>query len=345
MNQSVLAPASPASGLGHGDDRPSLLITIDTEGDNLWARPETVTTENSLFLPRFQQLCESWGFKPTYLVDYDMARSEPFVEFGKDALRRKEAEIGMHNHAWNTPPLGQLTDDDNTHHPYLIEYPESTLRDKVGFMTELLGETFGVAVRSHRAGRWAFNAVYAKALIANGYWVDCSVTPHVSWEAYKGDPNGSGGSDYRRFPQRPYFLDADDVSRPGHSDLLEIPMTIMPCRFRLVNRIRERCTERSMLRRGLDRLFPPVTWFRAKTDNLDRMLAVLSWATSQKHDYVEFMLHSSELMPGGSPSFPGDAEIEKLYENLDVLFAAAATGFRGATLSEYYKELCASGGR
>jgi len=338
MSHSDPDRSSAASGLGQGDDPPSFLITIDTEGDNLWARPDVVTTENSRFLPRFQKLCESWGFKPTYLVDYDMARSDPFVEFGKDVLRRKEAEIGMHNHAWNTPPLGQLTDDDNAHHPYLIEYPKSALRDKVALMTELLGESFGVAIRSHRAGRWAFNGVYARALIANGYRVDCSVTPHISWQAYKGDPNGNGGSDYREFPERPYFLDPEDVSRSGQSSLLEVPMTIMSCPFKLVNRIRERSGERSMRRRVLDRFFPPITWFRPKTDNLDRMLAVLSWAARQKHDYVEFMLHSSELMPGGSPSFPGEAEIEKLYENLNVLFETAAASFRGATLSEYYEE-------
>ena len=236
-----------------------------------------------------------------------------------------------------SPPNAQLTDDDDAHHPYLIEYPESTLRDKVALMTELLGETFGVAMRSHRAGRWAFNAVYAKSLIANGYWVDCSVTPHISWQAYKGAPNGTGGSDYRSFPRQAYFLDADDVLRPGQSDLLEIPMTIMPCPFKTINHIRERFSKPSMLRRGLNRFFPPITWFRPKTDNLDRMLTVLSWAIRRKHDYIEFMLHSSELMPGGSPSFPGKAEIEKLYENLEVLFEIAAPRFRRATLSEYYK--------
>lgn len=38
-----------------------------------------------------------------------------------------------------------------------------------------------------------------------------------------------------------------------------------------------------------------------------------------------FMLHSSEMMPGGSPSFPDEKSIEELYEcieklSLDVLF-------------------------
>jgi hypothetical protein len=61
----------------------------------------------------------------------------------------------------------------------------------------------------------------------------------------------------------------------------------------------------------------------------------MEWVGREPLDYVEFMLHSSELMPGGSPSFPGEAEIERLYENLETLFEAASGKFVGATLSEY----------
>ena len=52
---------------------PSFLITIDTEGDNLWARRKVITTKNSLFLHRFQARCESFGLGPTYLTNYEMA--------------------------------------------------------------------------------------------------------------------------------------------------------------------------------------------------------------------------------------------------------------------------------
>jgi hypothetical protein len=33
------------------------IITIDTEGDNLWACPRHITTRNAAYLPRFQSLC------------------------------------------------------------------------------------------------------------------------------------------------------------------------------------------------------------------------------------------------------------------------------------------------
>ena len=58
--------------------RPAFLITIDTEGDNLWSRPRTMTTRNAEYLPRFQELCETYGLKPTYLTNWEMTNSPAF---------------------------------------------------------------------------------------------------------------------------------------------------------------------------------------------------------------------------------------------------------------------------
>jgi len=51
--------------------------------------------------------------------------------------------------------------------------------------------------------------------------------------------------------------------------------------------------------------------------------------------YIQFMLHSSELMAGGSPSFPDSRSIDRLYEHLEQIFAEAQADYRGATLSEF----------
>ena len=69
--------------------RPFFLITIDTEGDDLWSHPRNITTKNARYLPRFQKLCESYGFKPTYLVNYEMANSTFFKEFGSEIIKNQ----------------------------------------------------------------------------------------------------------------------------------------------------------------------------------------------------------------------------------------------------------------
>ncbi len=331
---------SPEASVGVADapqkaGRPLFLITIDTEGDNLWSGPEKLTTRNAEFLPRFQTLCEAYGLKPTYLTNYEMAKSEAFVEFGREVIRRDTGEIGMHLHAWDMPSSHQLTDDDRAHHPYLIEYPRPAIEQMVTLMTDLLEETFGVKMLSHRAGRWSFDEVYAQVLIEHGYGVDCSVTPHVSWARHIGAPGGNGGTDYREFPECAYFMDLHDISRPGDSGLLEVPMTIRPRTNRAVKRLCRGLAETALLERVCNRLWPRVTWLRPNGENRKAMLKILPWAIREGRDYVEFMLHSSELMPGGSPTFQSDEDIEALYADMEPLFAAACEKFQGATLAEY----------
>ena len=101
-----------------GDDgsrpaRPSFLITIDTEGDNLRSKPAEVTTRNARFLPRFQRLCDRFGFKPTYLTNWEMANCPAFSEFAADVLARGAGEDGMHLHAWDSLPCMPLTGEDS----------------------------------------------------------------------------------------------------------------------------------------------------------------------------------------------------------------------------------------
>ena len=321
--------------------RPSFLIAIDTEGDNIWAAPRDITTKNAAFLPRLQSLCEAYSLKPTYLTNYEMVCSPVFQEFARDVLTRRTAEIGMHLHAWNSPPIQPLTQDDYRYQPFLIEYPEQVIRDKVTFQTQLLEDTFGVKMISHRAGRWGMNEVYARILVEQGYLVDCSVTPHVSWRRVTGDPAQNGGPDFSSFPEEAYRVDLRDISRPGKSPLLEVPMTIMPARGP-TRKIGERMTHGTIPSRIWNRLFPPRQWLQPNGRNLSAMLRILERALRERRRYVEFTLHSSEFMPGGSPTFQTPESIEALYRDLEQLFARASTSFAGATLSEFERSFSAA---
>jgi hypothetical protein len=67
------------------------------------------------------------------------------------------------------------------------------------------------------------------------------------------------------------------------------------------------------------------------------MLGLVKSAVKQRRDYIEFMLHSSEFMPGGSPTFPSAGHIERLYGEMESLFETASRYFKGYTLAEYYQ--------
>ncbi|WMQ74059.1 MAG: hypothetical protein GPOALKHO_001077 [Sodalis sp.] len=311
---------------------PAFIITIDTEGDNLWQNHGHITTENAHFLPYFQTLCEKYRFKPVYLTNYEMAMDDAFVDFARDAIARGNAEIGMHLHAWNSPPAHELTGNDGCHKPYLIEYPEAVMREKILFMTQLLEETFQTKILSHRAGRWAFDERYAAVLLELGYQVDCSVTPRVDWHRSPGAPSGVGGSNYHRFPDRAYFIDPEDISRPGSSRLLEVPVTTAYKHAPWVNAVSQVYDRLRGKRRN-----PSVQWLRPAGGNAAQMCKVVAQSLAAGSDHVEFMLHSSEFMPGGSPTFKDETAIERLYHDLEVLFDELQNRVIGMTLAQYYQ--------
>jgi len=314
---------------------PAFLVTIDTEGDDLWGRPRTITTRNARHVQRFQRLCESFGLRPTWLTNFEMARCPEFLAFGRDVVRRGTGEIGMHLHAWNSPPLQPLTPDDMTAQPFLTEYPQEVVDAKIGYMARLLRDRFECEIVSHRGGRWAFDATCAQALVRHGIRVDCSVTPDVRWvRTPTGDEKRSDAAvvDYRGFPTRPYVVDLNQPQRPGRSSLLEVPMTVVPSSL---YRWLPQAYAVPLVRRWSWAWQPTHHWLYPDGRNLPAMLGMVRQAVAERWPHLEMVLHSSELMPGGSPSFPDGPSIEALYRDLRVLFRSVAGHFRGMTLGDF----------
>ena len=79
-----------------------------------------------------------------------------------------------------------------------------------------------------------------------------------------------------------------------------------------------------------------VLWLRPNGKNLDDLLYLLHVISKDKYaKYIMFMLHSSELMPGGSPTFDNEEKIEKLYCDLEILFKEASRYFIGETIGGF----------
>lgn len=329
---STTAPRDGA--LSSESERPVFLITIDTEGDDIWSAPREITTNNSRFLPRFQQLCEKYNQRPTWLTNWEMVECPVFREFAHDVLQRGAGEIGMHLHAWNNPPNVPLTKDDFGALPYLTQFSEWTMRQKIRAVTDRLEETFGVKMLSHRAGRWAFNSTYARLLIEHGYVVDCSVAPGTHW-THETIP---GEIDFRGFPVTEYFVNPDDISQQSvFSPLLEVPMTVLPIEKNTAADVASRMLSvHSFGRRVSGRLFPEHRWLRPNGRNSGELIDTMAAAIDEGRSYVEFMLHSSEFMPGGSPRFSTADSVERLYDDLENLFEAASKYCCGLTLAEFH---------
>jgi hypothetical protein len=215
------------------------------------------------------------------------------------------------------------------------------LRQKIQVLTECLEQVFQTHMISHRAGRWGFNEVYVKALIDHGYRVDCSVTPHLSWRKYAGAPDGAGGPDFTNYPETAYFLDPNDISRPGQSSLLEVPLTVTAPYFGpLAPALQSLLGIAGSFGNRVARcFFPPHARMVPNGRNRRLLLALLLAAIHHQRDYVQLTLHSSELMPGASPTFPSPRSVERLYDDLEAVFTFARDHFVGLTLREYHDRL------
>lgn len=296
----------------------AFIITIDTEGDNLWNWEEgaPISTENAKYIPRFQELCEKYGFKPVYLTNYEMAQNDEWVKYAKSKESMGLCEIGMHIHAWNSPPEYPLARTFSGN-PYITEYPAEIIEDKISNLTHYLENRFEIKMVSARSGRWATNDDYFKSLKSCDYKVDCSMTPDLDLSTIHG-ATVAGGNDYRAIKRYPHCLP---------SGIIEVPMTTKKIRHWANGSFKHSVA--SMLRG--DRL-----WLRPHRKSFDELVLLSKSVDQEKNGYLEFMMHSSELMPGGSPYFKSAEEVEKLYEVLNQYFAwIANNGYSGETLYHY----------
>lgn len=300
------------------------IISIDTEGDNQWDFGSDLTVENIKFVPRFQNLCEKYHIKPTYLVTSEVCNDDFAKEIFSDYWKKETAEVGSHLHVWTTPPFldqdGYRSNDAS--HGFANELPVDILSDKLKCLTEQVNSAFGKRPESFRSGRYGFNENVARILVNNGYLIDSSVTPLLSWSGYKGIPGGEGGPDFIDCNPFPFRYDFPSGS------LMEIPVTILPTRFPLnrfenLSRYFFRNVDHNVLLKVFRKLFfkDQPLWYRPNPwMTMNHFEELIDESMRIKLPYIVMMFHSSELMPGCSIYRPDNNSIEKLYDLLESFF-------------------------
>jgi len=211
------------------------IVTVDTEADDAWTRPERIELTNLREIPRFQELCEKYDVIPTYLVTYECATRDEALYILQPFSNSGRCEIGHHLHCWTTPPFqkkGNSGVDVAWLHAYQSELPDSLFREKAEVLSDAIEKGYGNRPTSHRAGRWGIDQRTIDWLIDNGFLVDSSVVPFTSY---------SGGAGKTRkvpcsysSPLGPYFYQGKSIHEDDNSSLMEIPVTVdIPTSFPL----------------------------------------------------------------------------------------------------------------
>lgn len=303
------------------------IITIDTEGDNLWTWSEgdTVQTNNAKYLPRFQELCNKYGNKVVWLANWEMIHDQNFVSMAIEQRDKGNCEIGMHIHAWNNPPIYQLPIENPHCAPYLIEYPENIMRAKIEMYINDYEKIFGSRPLSHRAGRWAMTPTYFRLLEEYGIKVDCSYTPGIDWKKSVGQTKGSVGSDYRSVSTIAHYI----------GNVLEVPMSIRTRHY--LNRVNI-INWKTFIKECYKLFFGRRIWLRPNGNNSGEMEWIIEKTLKDPNmDVLMFMIHSSELMPGGSLAFATEKEIDCVYNDIESIFKLIDRRINPITLSQFYE--------
>lgn len=320
------------------------IITVDTEADNQWKKKgKKPTLENIFYLPRFQKLCQNYGFPPTYLVTYEVAADKAAVEMLSRWQAAGQAEVGAHLHPWTNPPFSDYQLKNPKDQAFPSELADKELRDKLKSLTEIITANFGQRPSSYRAGRFGFDERTARYLLELGFLVDCSVTPKISWSKTIGLSGGPGGPDFRPARVQPYFLSLNNVCEFSNSGLLELPITIIytgrlikenSCLAKVFNSWPD-----NMIKLILNKLLFKKIWLRIfQSSKTSDWLRLYQSAVRNNLPVIEFMIHSSELMPGSSPYAKTEKEVDFIYYQLETMFKLfKSQGVGGVTLSAFAK--------
>jgi len=307
-----------------------LIITVDTEADNEWKNIKNLSTKNIAYLSKFQVLCQKYNIPPTYLVTYTVAQDKQAVNMLFKWQKDGVAEIGAHLHPWANPPFFEMDE----YQSFPSELHPAIIKKKLEILTKTIEEKFKQKPTSYRAGRWGFGENQLKILKDLGYLVDCSVSPKVSWKKYIGKSGGEGGPDFRLYSVKPFFWS---------NGLLEVPMTIV-----FTGLLKQEDTKIATYflkmkdgyrKKIINKLFFQQKWLRIFSNSKKKDCEkIFQAALKNKVPVLEFMIHSSELMPGASPYAKTKEAVENIYVQIETMFQYfQSQGIEGITLSDFAK--------
>ncbi|MDR2744541.1 MAG: hypothetical protein LBB66_05025 [Desulfovibrio sp.] len=277
-----------------------VIVSLDVEEEGLFSGHYPAAgcgVRNVALLPRLAPFTRELGFPLTLFCAYtvfDDADARRVLAFMRDKCG---AEIAAHLHHWSTPPLRSPSVE--------TEIPERTHRMRDSLLRQCLdslltaGRQFqGAPLTSFRMGRWDLKSALRPLLGEFGITLDSSVCPLRAF----GD-----GADHFLAPADPYWVDGTGRG------LLESPVTqITPAPWLA------RLWHKHVRRPGLLDSFH--CWGAVSANPVWHGEGIMRLAT-RLHVFrggrvLHLFWHSSEMLPGASPSVPDQAASKALLKKI-----------------------------
>jgi hypothetical protein len=313
-------------------------VTVDTEEEWDWAsgyptaRP---TVANIARLPAFQTVCERHAAAVVYFVNHAVLSDPAATAVVRELAARPNVEIGLHIHPWNTPPLAG-TPSVPTRDSFLHNLPWQEAKAKLDATFDAFAAA-GLTPTSFRGGRYSTSPEIQHYLRDRGVTADASVLPFTTWA-------DDGAPDFRSRDPLPVRM---PPRRPGDTALWELPLTFGYTRrpFAKWHGIMTAAGTgvwKPLRAVGiLDRLgIVRKAWLNLENPAYPDPAAFVPVVAAEALPFACFTLHSSSLLPGGSPYCATQADVDRLLTRTEQsLSAATAAGWRPTTMRQAVTEL------
>jgi hypothetical protein len=296
------AHLQPVDFVDFGFESPRFIVTVDTEEEFDWSAPFTRDrhgTTHVSAIDRFQQLCDAYGVRPAYLVDYPIADDATAVELLGRYVTEKRADVGVQLHPWVNPPFREEPSVPNS---YACNLPPELERAKLTALHALIVDRFGIKPQMYRAGRYGAGVNSRKILRELGVAIDTSVRSLF-------DYSGQGGPNYADCPVDPYWL--------AKGELIELPVTtvfsgaLRSAGKLIFSRAFESLTSRGLLARTgmLERIA-----LTPEGIPVEKAIEAVDIAVDHHIPILNFSFHSPSLAVGHTPYVRNSDDLERFYD-------------------------------
>lgn len=277
-----------------------LVITVDVEEDQWGMRKERhSTTENIRQIPLLTDLFRDFDIVPTYLLTFPVVSDDGALAIVRHAYDSGRCEIGMHCHAWTTPPFQEPLTRPNS---MLCNLDPWLQQRKLHRLYETIATRVRTRPIAYRAGRWGYGRETAQVLLDLGCRIDSSLTPYTSWAR-------SHGPDYSHVTPQPYRFTPGHIFSPDPlGPLLEVPATIgyLRGRFDACARLADRLDTSPLQRLKLTALLGRLgllrkVWLSPEQETTARMIQLVKQMEWHGYGLLNLVIHSSSLLAGCNP--------------------------------------------
>ena len=308
------------------DEAPILTVVVDTEEEFDWSKAlsrANTDVSHMRHIHRVQEICDEFGVRPCYVIDYPVAAQEPgygpLVAIHDDG----RCSIGAHLHPWVNPPHDEHV---NARNSYPGNLPAALEHRKLGTLNETIQSVFGRPAAVYKAGRYGIGPNTGATLEALGFDVD--VSPMIAF-----DFSADGGPDFARLPNDPWWFGEERqlLCIPGTGALVGVMgRAALPC-YRFATRAwLERMRVPGLLARMrlVDRLrLSPEGYTLEELKRLTRYLLARGVRV------LTLSFHSPSVQPGCTPHVRNADELVAFLDRLRGYFDYFFHELKGGTMS------------